>query len=94
MKKIRDISPDQSRKLTPLFVAQEKFCRQLLNYHEILDPGQSSIKTKILLELRKVLLIQSRILSDDPNSTREDLANKLLEVKHLNMNLVFEKVPL
>ena len=93
MKKVRDLPPDQRQKLAPLFVAQEKYCRQLLSYHEILDPGQSTIKTKILLELRKVLLIQSRVLSDDPNSTREELANKLEEVKHLNY-LVYEKVPL
>ena len=93
MKKVRDLSPDQRHKLSPLFVAQEKYCRQLLTYHEILDPGQSTIKTKILLELRKVLLIQTRVMADDPGSTREDLARKLEEVKHLNY-LVYEKVPL
>ena len=59
----------------------------------MLDPGQSSIKTKILLELRKVLLIQTRVMADDPGSTREDLARKLEEIKHLNY-LVYEKVPL
>jgi len=93
MKKIRDLSPDQRRKLSPLFLAQEKYCRQLLTYHEVLDPGKSSIKTKILLELRKVLMIQTRVMADDPGATRDDLANKLEEVKHLNY-LVFEKVPL
>merc|ERR1711892_1136311 len=93
MKKIRDLEPEQRKKLSPLFLAQEKYCRQLLTYHEVLDPGQSNIKTKILLELRKVLLIQSRVLTDDPNTTREDLASKLIEVKNLSY-LVYEKVPL
>merc|ERR550534_1007421 len=77
MKKVRDLSPEQRQKLSPLFVAQEKYCRQLLTYHEVLDPGTSEIKTKLLLELRKVLLIQTRVMADDPSSTREDLANKL-----------------
>jgi len=93
MKKIRDLEPEQRKKLSPLFLAQEKYCRQLLTYHEVLDPGQSHIKTRILLELRKVLLIQSRVLTDDPNTTREDLASKLMEVKNLSY-LVYEKVPL
>ena len=93
MKKVRDLSPEQREKLSPLFSAQEKYCRQLLTYHEVLDPGQSQLKNKILLELRKVLLIQSRVLSDDPNTTREDLVKKLLEVKSLSY-LVYEKVPL
>ena len=35
MKKVRDLSPDQRRKLAPLFIAQEKYCRQLLTYHEV-----------------------------------------------------------
>ena len=35
MKKIRDLSPDQRKKLSPLFLAQEKYCRQLLTYHEV-----------------------------------------------------------
>ena len=61
MKKVRDLSPEQRQKLSPLFVAQEKYCRQLLTYHEVLDPGSSDIKTKLLLELRKVLLIQTRL---------------------------------
>lgn len=93
MKKIRDLEPEQRKKLSPLFLAQEKYCRQLLTYHEVLDPGQSGIKSRILLELRKVLLIQSRVLTDDPNTTREELANKLMEVKNLSY-LVYEKVPL
>ena len=93
MKKIRDLDPEQRKKLSPLFLAQEKYCRQLLTYHEVLDPGQSGIKNKILLELRKVLLIQSRVLTDDPNTSREDLAKKLMEVKNLSY-LVYEKVPL
>ena len=93
MKKFRDLAPDQRKKLSPLFLAQEKYCRQLLTYHEVLDPGQSNIKTRILLELRKVLLIQSRVLTDDPNTTRDALASKLLEVKNLSY-LVYEKVPL
>merc|ERR1719245_2052283 len=77
MKKVRDLSPNQRQKLAPLFVAQEKYCRQLLTYHEVLDPGTSDIKTKLLLELRKVLLIQTRVMADDPSSTRDDLASKL-----------------
>jgi len=93
MKKIRDLEPEQRKKLSPLFLAQEKYCRQLLTYHEVLDPGQSGIKNRILLELRKVLLIQSRVLTDDPNTTREELASKLMEVKSLSY-LVYEKVPL
>ena len=32
---------------------------QLLCYHETLDPGQSPLKTRLLLELRKVLLFIS-----------------------------------
>ena len=32
-------------------------------------------------------------MADDLSSTREDLANKLVEVKNLNY-LVYEKVPL
>ena len=93
MKKVRDLEPEQRKKLSPLFLAQEKYCRQLLTYHEVLDPGQSGIKNRILLELRKVLLIQSRVLTDDPNTTREELASKLMEVKSLSY-LVYEKVPL
>eukprot|EP00092_Neocalanus_flemingeri_P020701 GFUD01022434.1.p1 GENE.GFUD01022434.1~~GFUD01022434.1.p1 ORF type:complete len:365 (+),score=72.70 GFUD01022434.1:448-1542(+) len=93
MKKIRDLEPEQRKKLSPLFLAQEKYCRQLLTYHEVLDPGQSNIKTRILLELRKVLLIQSRVLTDDPGTTREALASKLMEVKNLSY-LVYEKVTL
>jgi len=93
MRKIRDLEPEQRKKLSPLFLAQEKYCRQLLSYHEVLDPGQSGIKNKILLELRKVLLIQSRVMTDDPNTTREALASKLLEVKNMSY-LVYEKVPL
>ena len=38
-------------------------------------------------------MIQTRVMADDPGATRDDLANKLEEVKHLNY-LVFEKVPL
>ena len=52
-----------------------------------------SNRNKILLELRKVLLIQTRVMADDPAATRDDLARKLEEVKHLNY-LVYEKVPL
>ena len=37
MKKVRDLSPDQRKKLSPLFLAQEKYCRQLLTYHEVQD---------------------------------------------------------
>ena len=52
-----------------------------------------SNRNKILLELRKVLLIQTRVMADDPAATRDDLARKLEEVKNLNY-LVYEKVPL
>ena len=93
MKRVRDLSPEQRLKLAPLFVAQEKYCRQLLTYHEILDPGQSEIKTKLLLELRKILLMQIRVLADNPNSTRAEMAEKLDEVKNLSF-LVCERVPL
>ena len=37
---------------------QEKYCRQLIAYHEVLDPGKTQIKTKLLMELRKILMIQ------------------------------------
>ena len=37
---------------------QEKYCRQLIAYHEVLDPGPTQIKTKLLMELRKILMIQ------------------------------------
>ena len=93
MKKVRDLSPEQRLKLAPLFVAQEKYCRQLLTYHEVLDPGQSEIKTKILLELRRILLMQIRVLADNPVSTREEMAEKLEELRSLSF-LVCEKVPL
>lgn len=93
MKRVRDLSPEQRLKLAPLFVAQEKYCRQLLTYHEILDPGQSDIKTKLLLELRKILLMQIRVLADNPNATRAEMAEKLDEVKNLSF-LVCERVPL
>jgi hypothetical protein len=36
-----------------LSLMQEKYCRQLLAYHEVLDPGKTQIKNKLLLELRK-----------------------------------------
>ena len=93
MKKVRDLSAEQRLKLAPLFVAQEKYCRQLLTYHEVLDPGQSEIKTKILLELRRILLMQVRVLADNPASTREEMAGKLEELRSLSF-LVCEKVPL
>ena len=93
MKRVRDLTPAQRLQLAPLFVAQEKYCRQLLTYHEILDPGQSEIKTKILQELRKILLMQIRVLADNPTSTREEMADKLDEVKSLSF-LVCERVPL
>merc|ERR1712107_424619 len=64
LKKVRNLSLDQKQKLAPLWSAQEKYCRQLLPYHEVLDPGKSPLKTKLLLELRKVLLIQSKVLSE------------------------------
>lgn len=34
-----------------------------------------------------------RVMADDPTSTRDDLASKLMEVKNLSY-LVYEKVPL
>merc|ERR1711974_259128 len=73
LKKVRDLSPEQRLRLAPLFLAQEKYCRQLLAYHEVLDPGPTPLKTKLLHELRKVFLIQSRLLSDNPNVSREEL---------------------
>jgi len=117
MKKIRDLEPQQRTKLSPLFLAQEKYCRQLLTYHEILDPGSSGLKTKLLLELRKtlaskclplhpyrhpciiyisspqVLLIQSRILTDSPTVSREELQDKLEELRSLG-SIVCTRVPL
>ena len=41
---------------------------QLLSYHETLDPGQSPLKTRLLLELRKVLLIFISIYFDKVTS--------------------------
>lgn len=93
MKKVRDLSAEQRTKLGPLFLAQEKYCRQLLAYHEVLDPGTSGIKTKLLLELRKVLLLQCRVLSDSPDCSRDQLAAKLQELGGLS-SLVCERVPL
>ena len=71
---------------------QEKYCRQLLAYHEVLDPGHSQIKTKLLLELRKILLIQSKVLGEGSGG-RDQLVLKLNEIKGLN-SLVYTKVPL
>lgn len=93
LKKVRDLSAEQRQRLAPLFLAQEKYCRQLLAYHEVLDPGTTPLKTKLLHELRKVLLIQSRLLSDNPNVSREELVGKLEELRGLSY-LVCTEVPL
>jgi len=93
LKKVRDLSADQRLRLAPLFLAQEKYCRQLLAYHEVLDPGATPLKTKLLHELRKVLLIQSRLLTDNPDSSREELVGKLEELRGLSY-LVCTEVPL
>jgi len=93
LKKVRDLSPEQRLRLAPLFLAQEKYCRQLLAYHEVLDPGPTPLKTKLLHELRKVFLIQSRLLSDNPNVSREELVGKLEELRGLSY-LVCTEVPL
>ena len=92
LRKVRDLSLDQKRKLIPLWSAQEKYCRQLLSYHEILDPGKSPLKTKLLLELRKILLIQSKVLSEE-NKDKDELVRKLNEVKGLNQ-MVYTQVSL
>lgn len=93
LKKVRDLSAEQRLQLAPLFLAQEKYCRQLLAYHEVLDPGETPLKIKLLHELRKVLLIESRLLSDNPNVSREELVGKLEELRGLSY-LVCIQVPL
>jgi len=93
LKKVRDLSAEQRLRLAPLFLAQEKYCRQLLAYHEVLDPGTTPLKTRLLHELRKVLLIQSRLLSDNPDASREELVGKLEELRGLSY-LVCTEVPL
>merc|ERR1712083_762915 len=75
LKKVRDLSLEQKRKLVPLWNAQEKYCRQLLVYHEVLDPGNSQIKTKLLLELRKILLIQSKVLGEGTGGRQQLILN-------------------
>ena len=92
LRKVRNLSLEQKRKLVPLWTAQEKYCRQLLSYHEILDPGNSPVKSKLLLELRKILLIQSKVLSEE-NKDRDELVRKLNEIKGLNQ-MVYTEVTL
>ena len=92
LRKVRDLSLEQKQSLVPLWNAQEKYCRQLLVYHEVLDPGHSQLKTRLLLELRKILLIQSKVFSDG-NGDREELVRKLTEIKALN-RMVYTEVPL
>jgi len=91
LKKTRDMGLEQCAKLYPLLTAQETFSRQLLNYHEILDPGRSQLKTKFLFELKKVLLIQSKFLSES-NKDRLELIDKLNEVRALTLSLSIASV--
>ena len=94
LKKVRDLSLEQRAKLVPLWSAQEKYCRQLLAYHEVLDPGSSLIKTKLLFELRKILLLQSKVLvGSEGEQSRDHLIKVLNEIKSLN-TLVYTQVPL
>ena len=92
LRKVRELSLEQMRKLVPLWNAQEKYCRQLLAYHEVLDPGHTEIKVKLLLELRKILLLQSKVVSEE-SSSRELLVEKLNQIKALS-SLVYTQVPL
>lgn len=93
MKKCRSLAASQCQVLYPLLAAQESYCRQLLTYHEILDPGKSQLKTKILFELKKILLIQSKFLSESFKSEDKDqLVEKLYEIRALSSMVAISSI--